>query len=93
MLLGLWFVYSIGCHKKAGASCVQLGKPLRVAEMNTISNSGLLGVSNVFAGEGTVGVMVCLLHWLLLKSLLCCMKSSCNTVALLPTRTPLADSH
>lgn len=26
------------------------GKPLRVAEMNTISNSGLLGVSNVFAG-------------------------------------------
>lgn len=27
------------------------GKPLRVAEMNTISNSGRLGVSNVFAGE------------------------------------------
>jgi hypothetical protein len=27
------------------------GKPLRVAEMNTISNSGLLGVSNVFAGK------------------------------------------
>jgi hypothetical protein len=26
------------------------GKPLRVAEMNTISNSGRLGVSNVFAG-------------------------------------------
>jgi hypothetical protein len=28
------------------------GKPLRVAEANTISNSGRLGVSNVFAGEG-----------------------------------------
>jgi hypothetical protein len=27
------------------------GKPLRVAEANTISNSGLLGVSNVFACE------------------------------------------
>jgi hypothetical protein len=26
------------------------GKPLRVAEANTISNSGRLGVSNVFAG-------------------------------------------
>lgn len=31
------------------------GKPLRVAEMNTISNSGLLGVSNVFAGEARLG--------------------------------------
>jgi hypothetical protein len=42
------------------------GKPLRVAEMNTNSNSGLLGVSNVFAGEGdgAVGVMVCVQHWL-----------------------------
>lgn len=28
------------------------GKPLRVAEMNTISNSGRLGVSNVFACKG-----------------------------------------
>lgn len=30
------------------------GKPLRVAEMNTISNSGRLGVSNVFAGTQCV---------------------------------------
>lgn len=29
--------------------CCSYGKPLRVAEMNTISNSGRDGVSNVFS--------------------------------------------
>jgi hypothetical protein len=36
-------------HRRCLCCCCSYGKPLRVAEINTISNSGKRGVSDVFA--------------------------------------------